>query len=103
MPRSGKVPTFLFSSGPLGDAFSGHNPPAVPEVRLLGARIGAIGHVTFGGRLESHPHGLMARLMAETLAGDWRDDQEERTWARAVAAQVKESARAVKEEPLPAR
>ncbi|HET6965665.1 MAG TPA: flavodoxin domain-containing protein [Acidimicrobiales bacterium] len=84
-----KRPTFLFSSGPLGQAFSGHNPPPVPEVRLLGARIEAREHVTFGGRLEPHPHGIMARLMAETLTGDWRDESEERTWARRIAAEVK--------------
>ncbi len=82
-------PTYLFSSGPLGEAFSGHDAPPVPEVRLLGARIGAREHVTFGGRLEPHPHGFMARLMAETLTGDWRDANEERTWARHIAAEVK--------------
>lgn len=82
-------PTFLFSSGPLGDAFCAHDAPPIPEVRLLGARIGARGHATFGGRLEARPHGLMARLMAETLTGDWRDAEEERTWARSIAAQVK--------------
>ncbi len=87
-------PTFLFSSGPLGEAFSGHNAPPVPEVRLLGARIGAQGHVTFGGRLEAHPHGVMARLMADTLAGDWRDQEEERAWARDVAARIKQLCRA---------
>ena len=81
-------PTYLFSSGPLGDAFCGHDAPPVPEVRLLGARIGARQHVTFGGRLEPHPHGLMARLMAETLTGDWRDSEEERSWARSIAAQL---------------
>ena len=82
-------PTYLFSSGPLGDAFCGHDAPPVPEVRLLGARIEARQHMTFGGRLEPHPHGLMARLMAETLTGDWRDAEEERAWARAIAAEVK--------------
>lgn len=83
-----KTPTFLFSSGPLGQAFCGHNAPPVPEVKLLAARVGAREHMTFGGRLEPHPHGLMARLMAETLAGDWRDDEEERAWARSIAGFV---------------
>lgn len=81
-------PTFLFSSGPLGEAFSGHDAPPVPEVRLLGARIGAREHATFGGRLEPHPHGVMARLMAQTLTGDWRDTKEECEWARHIAAEI---------------
>lgn len=89
-------PTYLFSSGPLGDAFSGHDAPPVPEVRLLGARIRARQHITFGGRLEPHPHGLMARLMSETLTGDWRDTDEERSWARKIAAEVKQLERDVR-------
>lgn len=86
-----KRPSYLFSSGPLGEEFSHHNAPPVPELRLLGARIETREHVTFGGRLEPHPHGLMARLLAETLSGDWRDAEEERAWARKVATEVKTS------------
>ena len=49
-------PVWLFSSGPLnGSAVEGI--PPVPQVEELARRIGARGHVTFGGRLPADAKG----------------------------------------------
>ena len=87
-------PTYLFSSGPLADAFSGHNPPPVPEVRLLASRVDAREHITFNGCLPAKTRRFMDRAVASTLAGDYRDRDEERAWAHHVADEVKTAATA---------
>jgi menaquinone-dependent protoporphyrinogen oxidase len=51
-------------------------------------RIGASGHVTFGGRLTPDAQGYPASAMAQKRSGDWRDAAEVRTWARSVASQL---------------
>ena len=81
-------PTYFFSSGPLAGAFSGHNPPAVPEVRLLASRVHARDHVTFNGCLAPDIQGFMDKKVAAVLAGDYRDIQEEKAWAHHVAEEV---------------
>jgi menaquinone-dependent protoporphyrinogen oxidase len=76
---------WLFSSGPLdGSAADGHIPPT-PQVRRLMDRVGARGHVTFGGRLAPDAHGFPASAMAKTHAGDWRDLHQIRNWAQGIA------------------
>ena len=82
-------PTYFFSSGPLGGAFSGHNPPPVPEVRLLASRVHAREHVTFNGCLPPDAHGFMDKRVAAVLAGDYRDRDEERAWAHHVAEEIR--------------
>ena len=67
------VPVWLFSSGPLGDSERPADIPAVRQVDALSRRIGARGHVTFGGCLRPDAPGFIARRMARTLGGDWRD------------------------------
>ena len=67
------LPVWLISSGPLDDtARSGELPP-VSQVAKLAARVDARGVMTFGGRLATDAAGFMARAMAKTKAGDWRD------------------------------
>jgi menaquinone-dependent protoporphyrinogen oxidase len=80
-----KVPTWLFSSGPLdGSASAGALPPIL-QVQGLLDRIGALGHATFGGRLEPTVHGFPAAAMAKQHAGDWRDVERIRAWANQLA------------------
>jgi menaquinone-dependent protoporphyrinogen oxidase len=83
------VPVWLFSSGPIGDmATKEPDAPPVPGVRTLIDLAGARGHVTFAGRLEEHPRGFVARMIARKWAGDWRDDAAIRRWAADVASEL---------------
>jgi menaquinone-dependent protoporphyrinogen oxidase len=75
---------WLFSSGPL-DGSAAEDIPPVPQVQELLERIGARGHVTFGGRLSADAKGFPASAMAKTHAGDWRDPERIRGWAADVA------------------
>ncbi len=56
-------------------------------------RTGALGHMTFGGRLSPYATGFPASSMAKTRAGDWCDSTRVRQWARAIAAQLRSDAR----------
>lgn len=66
-------PVWLFSSGPLDDSATAGDIPPVRQVARLMSRVGAVGHVTFGGRLPADARGFPARAMARENAGDWRD------------------------------
>jgi menaquinone-dependent protoporphyrinogen oxidase len=95
-----KIPTWLFSSGPLDDSADRKAIPATRQVEKLGERIGAQGHVTFGGRLPSDAKGIIAHAMAKQHAGDWRNPQTIHDWARSVARALPEAKpRAVEERP----
>ena len=59
------------------------------EVRALMKRVGARGHVTFGGRLTPTATGFPARAMAKEHSGDWRDPAHVRSWAKTVASQLR--------------
>jgi hypothetical protein len=48
---------------------------------MLMERVGAIGHVTFGGRLSRDARGFPASAMAKKHAGDWRNETRIRSWA----------------------
>lgn len=74
-------PVWLFSSGPLDDSATWNEVPPVEQVQRLMARIGAQGHITFGGRLLPDAKGFIASKMASSLAGDWRDPRIIRAWA----------------------
>lgn len=79
-------PVWFFSSGPLDDsAAEGAIPPA-PRVEALMERVGAQGHVTFGGRLTPDARGFPASAMAKEHAGDWRRPETIRAWAEEIAA-----------------
>lgn len=83
-----RIPVWLFSSGPL-DGSAARAPIApVTEVAVLMERIGAVGHATFGGRLEPDVTGWMAHAMARSHSGDWRDPAQIRTWAIDIAARL---------------
>jgi menaquinone-dependent protoporphyrinogen oxidase len=84
-----RCPTYLFSSGPLDDSAVRRDIPPVKRVQALMKRVGARGHVTFGGRLAPDAKGFPARAMAKKSAGDWRDPDHVRSWVHQVAAELR--------------
>ena len=58
-------PVFFFSSGPLDDSATKKDIPPVKRVQALMERVGARGHVTFGGRLSPDAKGFPASAMAK--------------------------------------
>jgi menaquinone-dependent protoporphyrinogen oxidase len=83
--RLRRVPVWFFSSGPLDDSAGRQNIAPPRQVRSLMERVGALGHVTFGGRLAPDARGFPASAMAKKLAGDWRDFARVRAWASEIA------------------
>lgn len=83
-----RVPTWLFSSGPLDNSADAAILPPPRWLRGLMAQIGAIDHHTFGGRLEATVKGFPAEAMAKQHAGDWRNPETIRAWANEIAAQL---------------
>jgi menaquinone-dependent protoporphyrinogen oxidase len=78
-------PVWFFSSGPLdGTARTKVVPPTRAVQRLMG-RVGALGHVTFGGRLARDARGFPASAMARKRSGDWRDVSHVRDWVEGIA------------------
>ena len=83
-----EVPVWLFSSGPLDESAVESEIPPVHFVRKTIERVGARGHVTFGGRLAADATGFPAASMAKESAGDWRDPDHVRVWAKTVAEEI---------------
>jgi len=81
--------TYLFSSGPLDDSATQREIPPVKGVQTLIERVGARGHMTFGGRLSPDAKGFPAKAMAKKRSGDWRDHDHVRTWARQLASELR--------------
>jgi menaquinone-dependent protoporphyrinogen oxidase len=86
-------PVYFFSSGPLDDSASRTNIPPVRGVKALMERVGARGHVTFGGRLAPDAKGFPASAMAKKRAGDWRDAAQTLAWAGSIASQLQAGVR----------
>lgn len=80
-----RMPVWFFSSGPLDDSADGGGLAPAPQVATLLERVGAVGHMTFGGRLAADVKGFPAEAMAKKLAGDWRNPDRIRRWAAEVA------------------
>jgi menaquinone-dependent protoporphyrinogen oxidase len=83
-----KMPVWLVSSGPLDDSAEHQDIAPTKQVAKLAVRIGARGHVTFGGRLSPHATGFPASAMAKTHAGDWRDQAHIRSWVDSLVASL---------------
>jgi len=82
-------PVWFFSSGPIGEgAEEQHDLPPLDKVAALMERVGARGHVPFGGALDADASGLIASKMAATMAGDWRDPETVVAWAAEIAADL---------------
>jgi menaquinone-dependent protoporphyrinogen oxidase len=80
-----KMPVWLFSSGPLDDSADKRPIPPIGQVALWLERVGAQGHMTFGGRLPKDAKGFPASAMAKTHAGDWRNPERVRAWGEELA------------------
>lgn len=80
------LPVWFVSSGPLDASARTTALPPVPQVARLIQRVGAKGHVTFGGFLAPDAGGFPARAMAKTSAGDWRDRDHVQEWVGTVLA-----------------
>jgi menaquinone-dependent protoporphyrinogen oxidase len=83
------IPTWFFSSGPLDGSALTHDIPPSPQVARLMSRVGARGHVTFGGRLAPDAKGFPAGAMARTHAGDWRDPEQINAWAQRIVEEMR--------------
>jgi len=59
------VPVWLFSSGPLDASADSGEIKATTQVAVIAERVGAVGHVTFGGRLAPDARGFPASAMAK--------------------------------------
>jgi menaquinone-dependent protoporphyrinogen oxidase len=86
-----RMPTWLFSSGPVGEGKATARPGRLPqpeEVAALAEEIGAHA-TTFGGRVDADEEGFDLQIMASAgLAGDWRDFRRIRAWAREIATDI---------------
>lgn len=79
-------PTWLFSSGPIGDPPKPEGDPA--EIPPLVERLAPRGHRMFAGRLERANLGFMERTITRALKapdGDFRDWAAIRAWAESIA------------------
>jgi menaquinone-dependent protoporphyrinogen oxidase len=86
-------PVYFFSSGPLDDSATRREIPPVRGVKALMRRVGARGHMTFGGRLAPDAKGFPASAMAKKRAGDWRDAAQAQAWAGCIASQLQAGVR----------
>ena len=91
-------PVWFFSSGPLDDTARTSVIPPIHGVQRLMGLVGALGHVTFGGRLAGDARGFPASAMARNRSGDWRDPAHVRDWVEEIARGLK--ARKPMGEPL---
>jgi len=83
-------PTWLFSSGPVGDPPKPADDKAVQVAELLAAT-GAREHRLFAGRLDRAALGLGERAVVRVVGaaeGDYRDWGEIDAWARAIASEL---------------
>jgi menaquinone-dependent protoporphyrinogen oxidase len=90
-PILASMPVWLFSSGPLDDTTDLDALPVVKDVAPIAQRIGARGHAWFGGSLAVDASGFVEHLMIRNgRAGDWRDLDRVRAWARSVAVALEQ-------------
>jgi menaquinone-dependent protoporphyrinogen oxidase len=89
-PELAQKAIWLFSSGPLGST----NPQPQDDPATLAAPMGAVksqDHHVFVGRLDTAKLGFGERLVAKAVhapAGDFRDWEAIRGWARGIAARL---------------
>ncbi|SNY59153.1 Hsp20 family protein [Paractinoplanes atraurantiacus] len=80
-------PVWLFSSGPLDRSSETGQLPPVPHTAAALRDLPARRHVTFGGRMTPQAHGWIGYL-GRRSAGDFRDPNRVRAWARELAAEI---------------
>jgi menaquinone-dependent protoporphyrinogen oxidase len=86
-------PFWVFSSGPVGDPKSEADPSWLEPPKIIEevARLGARGHVVFGGRMPLNPRGPMEHAMAKNTPPEYRDRRdwdEIRAWAAGIASEL---------------
>lgn len=82
-------PTFLFSSGPVGDPPKPDSDPV--DVATIRQTTGAEDHIVFGGRIARHRMGFAERAVITALRvpdGDFRLRADVEAWARHIAARL---------------
>ena len=86
-------PVWLFSSGPLDRTAEERDIGPVPGAAKVLGRLGARGHITFGGCLGPDSRGWIAKKMVQNgRGGDFRAPERVKGWAHSLAAQIKEQA-----------
>ncbi len=84
-------PTWLFSSGPLGEA-APEEPISADVVDHLMAQTAALEHRVFSGRIRLDDLGRAERFVArwvKVVEGDYREWDQIDDWARGIAAAIK--------------
>lgn len=94
-------PVWFFSSGPLDDSADRQRIDPTRQVEALMEQVGALGHVTFGGRLPPDAKGFPARVMAKKLVGDFRDPERVADWAAALALALPNAHKLLSHQPAP--
>ena len=89
-------PFWVFSSGPVGEP-SRDNPSWLepPKIVEQVGRLGARGHVVFGGRMPTNPRGPTQRAMVKNCPPEYRDRRdwdEIRAWAASIASDLQAAA-----------
>jgi menaquinone-dependent protoporphyrinogen oxidase len=82
------MPVWLFHDGPLDHEPEHAVQPLPKEVEAIAMLIGIQDAATFGGKLDEHPSGFIAKSMAKRMAGDFRDWDQIRSWAQGVAREL---------------
>ena len=87
-----ELPFWVFSSGPTGDPAEDNAAWEEPKRTIAKAeKLGARGHVVFGGRLPTDPHGPAQKAMVEGTPEEYRDRRdwdEIRGWAAGIADEL---------------
>jgi menaquinone-dependent protoporphyrinogen oxidase len=83
-----RIPVWMFSSGPLDSSADHGTIPPIEQVSVLMERVGARGHMTFGGRLAPNATGFPAAEMAKTRSGDFRNIEQIRSWAAEIGKEL---------------
>lgn len=74
-------PVWLFSSGPLDDSAMEKEIPPVRSAQKAMDRVGARGHMTFGGR-------MLSETNAKLPVGDWRNRTQVDGWVKKIVSQL---------------
>jgi menaquinone-dependent protoporphyrinogen oxidase len=102
-------PLWIFSSGPVGQSANTLEPASLEPKRVMAEveKLGARGHVVFGGRLPTQPHGPLEQVLVRHTPKQYRDRRhwaEIREWASQVAETlVASGARSPGSQPDPER
>ncbi|TDO69176.1 menaquinone-dependent protoporphyrinogen oxidase [Kribbella sp. VKM Ac-2571] len=90
-------PVWLFSSGPLDDSADIGEIPPVAQVAKVLERLGAVEHVTFGGRLTEDAGGFIAKsIVRNGKGGDFRNQERIADWVHTIAARLRAGTPAAK-------